>query len=51
MKNVLKVLGLAAALAWTAGAQAQTELKFGHVGEPGSLFAQSADEFAKRANA
>ncbi len=27
------------------------ELKFGHVGEPGSLFAQSADEFAKRANA
>ncbi|HEX6979188.1 MAG TPA: TRAP transporter substrate-binding protein [Alphaproteobacteria bacterium] len=27
------------------------ELKFGHVGEPGSLFAQSAEEFAKRANA
>ncbi len=27
------------------------ELKFGHVGEPGSLFAMSADEFAKRANA
>jgi TRAP-type transport system periplasmic protein len=34
-----------------AGALAQTEIKFGHVGEPGSLFAQSADEFAKRANA
>ena len=30
---------------------AQTELKFGHVGSPGSLFAVSADEFAKRANA
>jgi tripartite ATP-independent transporter DctP family solute receptor len=30
---------------------AQTEIKFGHVGEPGSLFAASADEFAKRANA
>jgi tripartite ATP-independent transporter DctP family solute receptor len=30
--------------------QAQTEIKFGHVGEPGSLFAASADEFAKRAN-
>ncbi len=27
------------------------ELKFGHVGEPGSLFAQSAEEFARRANA
>jgi tripartite ATP-independent transporter DctP family solute receptor len=32
-------------------ATAQTEIKFGHVGEPGSLFAVSADEFAKRANA
>ena len=28
----------------------QTEIKFGHVGEPGSLFAASAEEFAKRAN-
>jgi len=26
------------------------ELKFGHVGAPGSLFAASADEFARRAN-
>ena len=32
-------------------AQAQTEIKLGHVGEPGSLFQKSADEFAKRANA
>jgi tripartite ATP-independent transporter DctP family solute receptor len=32
-------------------ATAQTEIKFGHVGEPGSLFAQSADEFARKANA
>jgi len=31
--------------------QAQTEIKLGHVGEPGSLFQKSADEFAKRANA
>ena len=30
---------------------AQTEIKFGHVGAPGSLFAQSADLFAQRANA
>ena len=30
---------------------AQLEIKLGHVGEPGSLFQMSADEFAKRANA
>ncbi len=34
-----------------ATASAQTEVKFGHVGAPGSLFAQSADLFAARANA
>ena len=28
----------------------QVEIKIGHVGEPGSLFQKSADEFAKRAN-
>jgi tripartite ATP-independent transporter DctP family solute receptor len=39
-----------AALAVTP-ALAQTEIKLGHVGEPGSLFQKSADEFAKRANA
>ena len=32
-------------------AVAQTEIKFGHVGEPGSLFEASANEFAKKANA
>src|SRR5258708_19320065 len=32
-------------------ALAQTEIKFGHVGEPGSVFAVSAEEFARRANA
>ena len=32
-------------------ALAQVEIKFGHVGEPGSLFANSAEEFASRANA
>ncbi len=43
---------IAAALAIFAGPlAAQTEIKFGHVGEPGSLFAASAEEFAKRANA
>jgi tripartite ATP-independent transporter DctP family solute receptor len=34
-----------------AAAEAQTELKFGHVGNPGSLFEASANEFAERANA
>jgi len=34
----------------SAGAE-QVELKLGHVAEPGSLIAMTADEFAKRANA
>ncbi len=42
-------LGLAALLAGPV--HAQTELKLGHVGEPGSLISAAADEFAKRANA
>ena len=43
---------LSAAFALLVGpVAAQTEIKFGHVGEPGSLFAVSADEFARRANA
>ena len=41
----------AALLAVAAPALAQIEIKFGHVGEPNSLFANSADEFARRANA
>jgi tripartite ATP-independent transporter DctP family solute receptor len=43
-------LALFALVFCAAPALAQTELKFGHVGEPGSLFARSADEFARRAN-
>ncbi len=35
-------------VAWPVAAQ--TELKFGHVGGPGSLFELSANEFARRAN-
>lgn len=46
------VLSIAvASLAGHGAAQAQTELKLGHVGEPGSLFQASADEYAKRVNA
>jgi tripartite ATP-independent transporter DctP family solute receptor len=40
---------LAGALVAT-GASAQTEIKLGHVGEPGSLFDKTAAEFARRAN-
>ena len=50
--NILRIAGYAllVALIPAGSASAQTELKFGHVGEPGSLFAKSAEEFAKRAN-
>jgi TRAP-type transport system periplasmic protein len=44
---------LVAALAalFASAGWGQTEIKFGHVGEPASLFTVSAEEFAKRANA
>ncbi len=45
----LSIALLAAAFA-SGSAFAQTEIKLGHVGEPGSLFAKSSEEFAKRAN-
>jgi len=48
--HVLRVTLLAAFFV-AGNAIAQMELKFGHVGNPGSLFQKSADEFAKRANA
>ena len=41
------VLALSACAGESTGPR---ELKFGHVGEPGSLFALSAEEFARRAN-
>jgi tripartite ATP-independent transporter DctP family solute receptor len=46
----LLALAVATALS-VATASAQTEVKFGHVGAPGSLFAQSADLYAARVNA
>jgi len=46
------LLTLAAAVLLSAGtAAAQTEIKLGHVGNPGSLFDKTSQEFAKRANA
>jgi TRAP-type transport system periplasmic protein len=51
MQLAKSLLSLAFATALSATAIAQTEVKFGHVGEPGSLFDLSSQEFAKRANA
>jgi tripartite ATP-independent transporter DctP family solute receptor len=34
----------------SSAVRAQQEIKFGHIGEPGSLFDRSAQEFARRAN-
>ena len=50
--NIKAVLTAAvmAAVGMVTQAAAQTEVKFGHVGEPGSLMDLSATEFAKRAN-
>jgi tripartite ATP-independent transporter DctP family solute receptor len=50
MKSV-KLLSILACALFAHAASAQIEIKFGHVGEPGSLFAKSAEEFAKKANA
>jgi tripartite ATP-independent transporter DctP family solute receptor len=49
MKARLVVASIFAVL-WAASAWSQTEMKLGHVGEPGSLIGAAADEFAKRAN-
>jgi tripartite ATP-independent transporter DctP family solute receptor len=50
--HIAKTLAsLAFAAVLSAGvAHAQTEIKFGHVGKPGSLLEMAAQEFAKRAN-
>jgi tripartite ATP-independent transporter DctP family solute receptor len=52
MALVKSLLTLAFATALSVGtAAAQTEIKLGHVGAPGSLFDKTCTEFAKRANA
>jgi len=51
MKAFLSTLMAAAVMLTAPGAVlAQTELKLGHVGEPGSLFQTSSDEYARRIN-
>jgi len=50
-RSLLACIAGALVLAMAVPAYAQIEIKLGHVGEPGSLFQKSADEFARRANA
>jgi tripartite ATP-independent transporter DctP family solute receptor len=50
-RHLLAAGAAAAATLSTRGAFAETEIKLGHVGEPGSLIEASALDFAKRANA
>jgi len=50
-RQVLQLAALCCGVFLASSAHAQIEIKLGHVGEPGSLFQTSADEFAKRANA
>jgi tripartite ATP-independent transporter DctP family solute receptor len=50
LKFISPVVVLSIILA-TPALAAELELKFGHVGKPGSLFEASVNEFAKRANA
>jgi len=47
----ISLIAAAASLAGHGALAQQVELKLGHVGEPGSLFQTSADEYAKRVNA
>lgn len=52
MKRIITTVIATSLLTLLAGAvnAQQLELRFGHVGNPGSLFAASAEEFARRAN-
>jgi tripartite ATP-independent transporter DctP family solute receptor len=51
MTKLKALLPLVFGLCLGSAAQAQQEIKFGHVGAPGSLFDLSAQEFANRVNA
>ena len=50
-RRIPRALAVSILAASSAFAFAQTEIKLGHVGEPGSIFQKSSDEFAKQANA
>ena len=48
--SLLLLIALTAVAGCAENSAGPLELKFGHVGAPGSLFAASAEEFARRAN-
>ena len=50
MKLLFRALLLTWLATWGPLAQAQIEIRFGHVGEPGSLYDIAAQEYAKRIN-
>ncbi|MGH6924384.1 MAG: TRAP transporter substrate-binding protein [Propylenella sp.] len=50
MKNTWRIAAAVLAAIIVSPAAAQMEIKFGHVGQPGSLFQITADEFARLAN-
>jgi len=49
-RMLLAMTAILAALSISPALAQKLEIKFGHVGNPGSLFSASADEFARRAN-
>ena len=51
LPRILRASAIALIAMGGATAFAQTEIKLGHVGEPGSIFQKSSDEYARRANA
>ena len=50
MKSFSKIIALITSVFFIASAANSLELKFGHVGKPGSLFSDSVENFAKIAN-
>lgn len=50
MKAKLFLTSVAVAAVLASGAQAQTTLKLGHVGDPGSLYEETANKFAECVN-
>ena len=50
MKTFIKALAATAVMGIASGAAAETTMKFGHVGKPGSLFEASVDNFAACVN-
>ena len=46
--KIKSILAILASVAVIGAANAQMEIKLGHVGEPGSLFAKSSEEYRSR---